>query len=61
MNITGTQLYKRLYKNRFEIFLTTQLFILFGGLFFPIAFFEKTILPILFEYRKPPSLTVVMF
>ena len=37
-----------LYKNRFEIFLTTQLIILFGSLLFPYNFFEYTLLPILY-------------
>ena len=37
-----------LYKHRFEIFLTTQLAILFGSLFFPHEFFENTLLPLLY-------------
>ncbi|WP_075340805.1 potassium channel family protein [Tenacibaculum agarivorans] len=41
-------MYKSLYKNRFEIFLATQLFILFGSLFFPLDFFEYKLLPILY-------------
>lgn len=48
MKISENTLYKKLYENRFEIFLFSQLSILFGALFFPIEFFEKTILPILF-------------
>lgn len=39
---------KRLYKYRFEIFLVTQLAILFGSLFFPENFFEFTLLPLLY-------------
>lgn len=39
---------KNLYKHRFEIFLTTQLAILFGSLFFPAEFFEYRLLPLLF-------------
>lgn len=39
---------KDLYKNRFEIFLGTQLAILFGSLFFPADLFEFKIQPILF-------------
>ena len=39
---------KRLYKNRFEIFLATQIVILFGSLFFSHDFFEYTLLPILY-------------
>lgn len=39
---------KRLYKLRFEIFLATQLAILFGSLFFPSGFFEFTLLPLLY-------------
>ena len=38
----------QLYKYRFEIFLTSQLFILFGSLFFPQDFYEHTLLPILY-------------
>lgn len=36
---------ENLYKRRFEIFLTTQLMILFGSLLFPHDFFEYTMLP----------------
>ena len=39
---------KELYKNRFELFLGTQLAILFGSLFFPADLFEFRIQPILF-------------
>ena len=39
---------KDLYKHRFEIFFTTQLFILFGSLLFPSDFFENILTPILF-------------
>nr|WP_321232200.1 ion channel [uncultured Psychroserpens sp.] len=39
---------KNLYKHRFEIFFATQLFILFGSLLFPSAFFENVLTPILF-------------
>lgn len=39
---------EKLYHRRFEIFLVTQLAILFGSLLFPDIFFEKTLLPILF-------------
>ncbi len=39
---------KKLYKHRFEIFLTTQLAILFGSLLFPHNFYEYTLLPILY-------------
>ena len=39
---------KDLYKHRFEIFFTTQLFILFGSLLFPSEFFENVLTPILF-------------
>lgn len=37
-----------LYRHRFEIFLVTQLFILFGSLFFPHDLYEYILLPILF-------------
>ncbi|BAO74950.1 ion channel [Winogradskyella sp. PG-2] len=36
----------RLYTYRFELFLITQLFILFGSLFIPIQLFENWIMPI---------------
>ena len=39
---------KKLYKHRFEIFFTTQLFVLFGSLLFPSALFENILTPILF-------------
>ena len=39
---------KNLYKHRFEIFLTTQLAILFGSLFFPHDIFEYLLLPFLY-------------
>ena len=39
---------QKIYKNRFEIFLVTQLAILFGSLFFPDNIFEYTIQPALF-------------
>ena len=38
----------QLYKYRFETFLTSQLFILFGSLFFTQDFYEHTLLPILY-------------
>ncbi|GAA4272450.1 ion channel [Aquimarina gracilis] len=38
----------RLYKHRFEIFLGTQITILFGSLFFPLDFYEFVLLPILY-------------
>ncbi|CAL2087376.1 Two pore domain potassium channel family protein [Tenacibaculum sp. 190524A05c] len=41
-------MFHSLYKNRFEIFLITQLAILFGSLFFPFDFFEYKLLPILY-------------
>jgi hypothetical protein len=37
-----------LYKHRFELFLATQFFILFGSLFFPDSFFQLILLPALF-------------
>ncbi|MEM9647199.1 MAG: ion channel [Bacteroidota bacterium] len=37
-----------MYKLRFEIFLLTQLAILFGSLFFPIEFYEFVLLPIFY-------------
>ena len=39
---------KILYNHRFELFFTTQLFILFGALFVPSEFHENILLPILF-------------
>lgn len=41
-------MYKNLYNHRFDFFLATQLFILFGALFVPPAFHEQMLLPILF-------------
>jgi hypothetical protein len=41
-------MFKDLYKHRFEIFFTTQIFILFGSLLFPSEFFENTLTPTLF-------------
>lgn len=41
-------IFNNLYKHRFELFITTQFFILFGSLFFPDAFFQNTLLPALF-------------
>lgn len=39
---------KNLYQNRFEIFLSTLLSILFGSLIIPAEIFEATIMPLLF-------------
>lgn len=39
---------ERLYSYRFEIFLITQLVILFGSLFFPLDFFEYVLLPLFY-------------
>lgn len=39
---------QKAYKNRFEIFLVTQLAVLFGSLFFPYDVFEFIIQPVLF-------------
>ena len=41
-------IYNGLYTYRFEIFLTTQLAVLFGSLFFPADFFEFSMLPIIY-------------
>lgn len=38
----------RFYLYRFEIFLSTQIAVLFGSLFFPDIFFEDTILPVIY-------------
>ena len=40
--------FEKLYEKRFEIFLATQLCILFGSLFFPPFFFETKVLPVFF-------------
>ena len=37
-----------LYAHRFEIFIATQIIILFGSLLFPSEFFEIVLIPILF-------------
>ncbi|MEM8938393.1 MAG: ion channel [Bacteroidota bacterium] len=39
---------QEIYKSRFEIFLTTQIAVLFGSLFFPVEVFEDRIQPFLF-------------
>ena len=39
---------KKLYKNRFIIFFSSQLAILFGSLIFPAEFFESVLVPVLF-------------
>lgn len=39
---------EKLYAHRFEIFLTTQLVILFGSLFFPPEFYEHVLLPLFY-------------
>lgn len=39
---------KDLYNYRFELFLVTQLAILFGSLFFPMDFYEEVLLPLLY-------------
>lgn len=41
-------IFKFLHNNRFELFIATQVFILFGSLLFPIEFFGNHLLPILF-------------
>ena len=38
----------KLYEYRFNIFITTQLIILFGSLLFPPEFFDNALSPILF-------------
>lgn len=42
---------KDLYKHRFEIFLISQILILFGSLIFPLQFFEDLVLPIFFLFN----------
>lgn len=39
---------EKLYKFRFEFFLSTLLIILFGSLLFPVVFFQETLMPLLF-------------
>ena len=46
--VSRSVLIKRIYKNRFELFLITQVSILFGSLFFPNIFFKDTLQPLLF-------------
>ncbi len=48
MNNSPSSFIEKLYKNRFELFLATQLAILFGSLFFPADLFEYRIQPVLF-------------
>ncbi|MEM7382120.1 MAG: ion channel [Bacteroidota bacterium] len=42
---------RTLYEHRFEVFLGTQILILFGSLFVPLDFFEQILLPILFLFN----------
>lgn len=41
-------MHKFLYKHRFEVFLITQIAVLFGSLFFPLEFYEEYMLPLFF-------------
>lgn len=50
---------KNLYKYRFEIFLTTQVVILFGSLLFPNEFFETVLTPILFLINTAAGILLV--
>lgn len=45
------QLINNLYSQRFEIFLLSQILILFGSLIFPVTFYEEVILPIFFLFN----------
>ncbi|WP_353779732.1 ion channel [Winogradskyella sp. 3972H.M.0a.05] len=50
---------KELYKHRFEIFFCTQLFILFGSLFFPSVFFETILTPVLFLVNAAAGILLI--
>jgi len=41
-------MFEKLYNNRFELFLSSQVIILFGSLIVPVSFFENVLEPILF-------------
>ncbi|CAM1344304.1 ion channel [Tenacibaculum amylolyticum] len=45
------QVFTNLYNHRFEIFLLSQVLILFGSLIFPGEFYEEVILPIFFLFN----------
>ena len=48
-----------LYRHRFELFIATQFFILFGSLFFPDAFFQYKLLPALFIFNIASGILLV--
>jgi len=50
---------KNLYNHRFEIFLTTQVVILFGSLLFPNEFFETVLTPVLFLINTAAGILLV--
>lgn len=49
----------KLYKHRFEIFLATQVIILFGSLLFPAQFFETVLTPVLFLINTATGILLV--
>ncbi|MDY8137960.1 potassium channel family protein [Aquimarina sp. 2201CG5-10] len=49
----------RLYNHRFEIFLGTQIAILFGSLFFPLDFYEYVLLPSLYLISNAAGILMI--
>ena len=49
----------KLYEYRFNIFITTQLIILFGSLLFPPEFFDNTLSPILFLINTSTGILLI--
>ncbi len=52
-------MYSQSYHYRFEIFLVTQLLILFGFLFFPQEFYEYVLLPILYLFSILAGILII--
>ncbi|NAS13660.1 potassium channel family protein [Poritiphilus flavus] len=50
---------RKLYEHRFELFLGTQILILFGSLFFPLNFFEDILLPVLFSLNIAAGILLI--
>ncbi len=52
-------MYTRLYSYRFELFLFSQVTILFGSLVIPVAFFETVVSPILFLVNQLAGIVLI--
>ncbi|CAM1364745.1 ion channel [Tenacibaculum xiamenense] len=51
--------YKHLYKQRFELYLSIQIIVLFGSLVFPKAIFENIFLPILYSLNTLTGILMI--